>query len=116
MNKQILIERVKNTSYFKSEMGLYGDKDKKICFLWSPRAGCSITFKCFLDMIGLLDDAENYNVWIHNYRMEIMIPNTYYIGISDLKKDNYHIIKTIVNPYSRAVSIWRFQKNRWHSL
>jgi hypothetical protein len=114
MNKQQLIERVKNTDCFKSEMGIYGDINKKVCFFWSPRSGCSITFKCFLDMIGLLDDAEKYNEWIHNYRMEIMVPNIPYISIQDLKKNNYHIIKPIVNPYSRAVSIWRFQKS--HNL
>ena len=107
--KQILIERIKNTGCFKSNKELYGDRNKKICFLWSPRGGCSITFKCFLDMIGLLDDAEKYSNWIHNYRMEIMWPNISYISIPDLKKNNYHIIKIIVNPYSRAVSIWRVQ-------
>ena len=114
MNKEYLIERIKNTGCFKSDMGWYGDRNKKVCFLWSPRGGCSITFKCFLDMIGLLDDAKQYNEWIHNYRMEIMVPNTSYIRIPDLKKDKYHIIKTIVNPYSRAVSIWRFLKS--HNL
>ena len=107
MNKELLINKIKSTNCFKSNMELYGDINKKICFLWSPRAGCSITFKCFLDMIGLLEDAEKYNDWIHNYRMEIMWPNISYISISELKKNNYTIIKTIVNPYSRAVSIWR---------
>ena len=87
MNKEYLIERIKNTGCFKSDMGLYGDRNKKVCFLWSPRGGCSITFKCFLDMIGLLDDAKQYNEWIHNYRMEIMVPNTSYIRIPDLKKE-----------------------------
>ena len=114
MNKEYLIERIKNTGCFKSDMGLYGDRNKKVCFLWSPRGGCSITFKCFLDMIGLLDDAEKYSNWIHNYRMEIMLPNISCISILDLKKNNYHIIKTIVNPYSRAVSIWIFQES--HNL
>jgi hypothetical protein len=114
MNKELLINRLKNTGCFKSNKELYGDRNKKICFLWSPRAGCSITFKCFLDMIGLLDDAEKYNEWIHNYRMEIMWPNISYISIPDLINNNFTIIKTLVNPYSRAVSIWRAQKS--HNL
>jgi hypothetical protein len=115
MKKELLINKIKSTGCFKSNMELYGDRDKKICFLWSPRAGCSITFKCFLDMIGLLDDAEKYNDWIHNYRMEIMWPNISYISIQELKKNDYTIIKTIVNPYSRAVSIWRSQ-HQSHNL
>ncbi len=114
MDKELLINKIKSTNCFKSSMELYGDINKKIGFLWSPRGGCSITFKCFLDMVGLLDDAEKYNVWIHNYKVEIMWPNISYISISELKKNNYTIIKTIVNPYSRAISIWRAQKS--HNL
>jgi hypothetical protein len=114
MNKEFLINKIKSKNCFKSNNEIYGDKDTKIAFMWSPRGGCSITFKCFLDIIGLLEDAENYNDWIHNYRMEIMWHNIPYLSIPDMKFNNYHIIKTIVNPYSRAVSIWRAQSS--HNL
>ena len=118
-NKELLINNVKNTSCFKTYVKLpgdyyYGNTDKNVCFLWSPRAGCSITFKCFLDMVGLLDDAENYSNWIHDYKMYIFIKNVPEINIDVLSKKKCNIIKSIVNPYSRAVSIWREQKS--HTL
>jgi hypothetical protein len=116
MNKELLINNVKKRSCFKTYVKLpgdyyYGDIDKNICFLWSPRAGCSITLKCFLDMVGLLDDAENYSNWIHDYKMYIFIQNVPEININELSKKKCNIIKTLVNPYSRAVSTWRTQRN-----
>jgi len=113
-NKELMISKIKNTHSFKSNLEIYGDKDKKICFMWSRRAGCSITLKCFLDMVGLLADAEKYNNWIHTYKVDLYTPNVPYISIPELKKNNYNIIKTIVNPYSRAISIWRAQTS--HNL
>ena len=75
--------------------------------MWSPRAGCSITFQCFLDINNLLNEALNYNNFIHVYRMDIYQKNVPSIPLKQLIKENYIIIKSIVNPYSRAVSIWR---------
>ena len=65
-------------------------------------------------MVGLLDDAENYSNWIHDYKMYIFIKNVPEINIDVLSKKKCNIIKSIVNPYSRAVSIWREQKS--HTL
>ena len=87
----------------------YVDIDNKLCYLFSYRAGCSITFKCYLDQIGLLEDAIKYSPeWIHNYRVYLL--NTYARKI-DLKyiiENNYKIVKPILNPYRRIVSCWRF--------
>ena len=119
MDKDSLISRLKNTTCFRTWVKMpgdyyYGNVDKNVCFIWSPRAGCSITLKCFLDMVGLLDDAENYSNWIHDYKMNIYIRNVPEISINQLYKNNVNIIKTIVNPYSRAVSIWMAQSS--HNL
>ena len=119
MNKESLIGKVKNTSCFRTWIKLpgdyyYGNFDKNVCFIWTPRAGCSITLKCFLDMVGLLDDAENYSNWIHDYKMDIFIKNVPEININKLYENNVNIIKIIVNPYSRAVSSWLSQKS--HNL
>ncbi len=118
-NKELLISNVKKTACFRTYVKLpgdyyYGNSDKNICFLWSPRAGCSITFKCYLDMAGLLDDAEKYSDWIHDYKTYIFINNIPEININELSKKTCNIIKTLVNPYSRAVSIWRTQNS--HNL
>jgi hypothetical protein len=108
-NKELLIQKIKSKPCFKSNLEIYGDKDKQIAFMWSPRGGCSITLKCFLDMVGLLEDAEKYSRWIHDFRVDLHTPNVPYISIPEMKKRGFNIIKTIVNPYSRAISIWRAQ-------
>jgi hypothetical protein len=97
---------------FKSDYEIYGCNNKKIGFMWSPRAGCTITFKCFLDMVGLLKDAEIYNNWLHKYRSDVLLKNIKYLSLPYLKQNNFHIIKTIVNPYSRSVSVWRILGNK----
>jgi len=113
-NKEVLIEKIKSKPCFKSNLEIYGDKDKKIAFMWSPRGGCSVTLKCFLDMVGLLEDAEKYSTWIHDFKVDLYTPNVPIISIPAMKNLGFHIIKTIVNPYSRAVSIWRVQTS--HNL
>jgi hypothetical protein len=102
-----LIKHIKQTNCFKSDHGIYGDSLHKLAVMWSPRAGCSITFQCFLDINNLLNEALNYNKFIHMYRMDIYHKNVPTIPLKQLLKENYIIIKSIVNPYSRAVSIWR---------
>jgi hypothetical protein len=49
--KEQLIQKIKSKPCFKSNLEIYGDKDKQLAFMWSPRGGCSITLKCFLDML-----------------------------------------------------------------
>jgi hypothetical protein len=113
-NKEVLIEKIKSKPCFKSQLEIYGDTERKIAFMWSPRGGCSVTLKCFLQMMGLLEDAEKYSTWIHDYKVDLYTPNVPIISIPEMKKRGFHIIKTIVNPYSRAVSIWRVQSS--HNL
>jgi hypothetical protein len=86
----------------------------KICFTFSPRGGCSIAFQQFLDINDLLNDGLKYNNFIHAYRMDIIVPNITYRNISDLTEEKYTFIKFIINPYIRAVSIYRAQTS--HNL
>jgi hypothetical protein len=89
----------------------YVDNNNKICFTFTPRAGCSITFQQYLDMNELLKDAFDYSSWIHDYRCRIIDQNTKVDNIQDLINDRYDIIKFITNPYVRAVSIYRLQSS-----
>lgn len=84
----------------------YACKKNKICFTFSPRGGCSIAFQQFLDLNNLLNDGLSYNEFIHNYRIEIFIPNIKFCSIDNLVKQNYTFVKFIMNPYIRAVSIY----------
>ena len=62
----------------------------------------------------MLEDGLNYNAFIHNYRCEVFIPNITYKNIDDLIKEKYTFIKFIMNPYIRAVSVYRAQTS--HNL
>jgi len=113
------IDNIKKSSAFRTKINSdhlysdlwYGDRINKICFTFSPRGGCSISFQCFLDLVNLLEDALNYDKFIHNYRNDILDKNILYIDINQLIKENYIFIKFIMNPYIRAVSSFRVKNN-----
>lgn len=92
----------------------YVDNNNKVCFTFSPRGGCSIAFKLFLDLNSLLEDAIKFKPWIHDYRCEIIGRNTKICNINYFIKNNYSFIKFIMNPYIRAVSCYRPQRS--HNL
>lgn len=92
----------------------YCDNDNKICISFTPRGGCSISFQQYLDLVGLLKDGLDYNPFIHLYRCEIFDKNVNFIDIDELIKKQFTFIKFIMNPYIRAVSIFRVQKS--HNL
>ena len=92
----------------------YCDMKNKICITFSPRGGCSISFQQYLDLIGLLDDGLNYNPFIHEYRCRVFNPNVQFYDINQLVNEKYTFVKFIMNPYIRAVSIYRAQSS--HNL
>ena len=92
----------------------YVDKLNKLCFTFTPRGGCSISYQCYLDLLGLLNDGLNYNSFIHKYRGELFNKNVETIPINVLSNEGYTFIKFIINPYIRAVSIFRAQTS--HNL
>ena len=85
----------------------YGDKKNKICITFTPRGGCSIVFQQYLDLVGLLEDGLTYNSFIQLYRVNILNPIIPYCDIHQLVNEKYTFIKFIMNPYIRAVSIYR---------
>jgi FkbM family methyltransferase len=113
---------IKNVNYSaKTRMGnniysnlSYVNTLHKLVFSFTPRAGCSSVVKSYLDSLGLLQDAELYHPFIQAYRTDIMDPNIQYIPINQIKENGYTFIKFIMNPYIRAVSIFRIQTS--HNL
>lgn len=116
------IDNISKSSAFKTKMNSdhlysdlwYGDKINKICCTFSPRGGCTISFQCYLDLVNLLDNALNYNSFAHHYRTNILDNDITYIDINKLIEENYIFIKFIMNPYIRAVTIFRHQDS--HNL
>ena len=84
-------------------------KKNKICFTFTPRGGCSVSFQQYLDLIGLLNDGLNYNSFIHHYRIDIFNENVKFCNINKLINEKYVFVKFIINSYIRAVSIYRAQ-------
>jgi hypothetical protein len=89
------------------------DKNK-ICFTFSPRGGCSISFQQYLDLIGLLNDSLNHHEFVHVYRCNIFEPHVNNKNVYTLIDKKYKFVKFIMNPYIRAVSIYRAQTS--HNL
>jgi hypothetical protein len=116
-----LIENIKNSGAAKTKYGTsmysdlwYVDTKNKLCITFTPRGGCSISFTQYLDLLALLDDATNNYPWIHDYRTELLNHNIQNIPLEKLINQNYTFIKFIMNPYIRAVSIFRAQTS--HNL
>lgn len=120
-NKTTLIENLKSKNVSRTHFGnsiysdlWYVDNKNKVCITFTPRGGCSISFQQYLDLVGLLSDGLNYNNFIHWYRCDIFNNYTTIIDIKDLIEQKYIFIKFIINPYIRAVSIYRAQTS--HNL
>jgi len=118
-----LESNVKNKNLLRTAYGnsiysnlYYADPKNKICFTFTPRAGCSIVFQQYLDLVGLLNDGLEYNNFIHNYRCDIVDNNINYCNIKKLLNEKYIFIKFIMNPYIRAVSIFRAHTSHNYSF
>jgi hypothetical protein len=109
LKKNILEKNLSFTSYGNSAYSYlwYVDNKNKICITFSPRGGCSISFQQYLDLVGLLNDGLQHNSFIHEYRVYVFEKCISYKEISSLIEENYTFIKFIMNPYIRAVSIYR---------
>ena len=114
----VLINNIKSKKLFRTSYGKsvyrnawYIDDENKVCFTFTPRGGCSVAFQQYLDLVGLLDDGLNYDSFIHNYRNNVFTPNVMYKDINEFIGKEYTFIKFIMNPYIRAVSIYRSQSH-----
>lgn len=92
----------------------YTDDKNKFCFTFTPRAGCSVVFQQYLDILGLLEDGLIFSSFIHNYRVGVCDPNLNHVDINLLIERGYKFFKFIMNPYLRAVSIFIAQTS--HNL
>jgi len=109
MNEQYIQNIQKSSAVIvKENREMMGDEKNKMIIMWTPRAGCTITCHALFDLLGLRHDALEFNSHIHDYRMKYFLPYAKPINISAIKNENYTVIKTIMNPFSRAVSCWLF--------
>lgn len=81
-------------------------KDFPIVLFWSQKSGCTTLAKWFYHQIGLLDEAMEYNQWIHAYDQEVYKNKVNYLKavLPSISSGEKTTIKLIRNPYKRAVS------------
>jgi len=79
---------------------------------WSARAACTLAVSVFLDHLGLLDEAWEYDSFVHNYRVD-KLDRRFRVkpfgNKSQLTKPEVTSFKIVRNPYARAVSIYSHQ-------
>ena len=113
LKQNILDKNLSITKYGNSIYSYlwYVDNKNKVCITFTPRGGCSKAFQQYLDLVGLLNDGLNYHYFIHVYRTNIIDKCITYKEATELIEQNYTFIKFIMNPYIRAVSIYRAQSH-----
>lgn len=102
MNKKINRDSLKITMLYR--FPLY-NRGFPIILFWSQKSGCTILAKWFFFQLGLLDQALQYNPWVHYYREQVYEKQKDHQKnlIQDLIQGK-KTIKLVRNPYHRAVS------------
>lgn len=108
-NSKHLRNNIMNKKAIKSEWNGIGSEHLKVVLLWTERSGCTCSIKEILYHMGLLNDAISYHHWIHQYRSEQFLRHAKYMSMKQIRQNKYTVIKTIINPYSRAVSIFHMK-------
>ncbi len=79
------------------------DDRNKLIMDWSAKAGCTIATKMFFRHMGLLEEAQAYDEWIHNYREQVFY-RTHQTTLTKLQDPRYFKFKVVRNPFARATS------------
>jgi|SaaInlStandDraft_7_1057024.scaffolds.fasta_scaffold05040_7 hypothetical protein len=74
-----------------------------LVIIWQAKAACTIVNKMYYEEEGLLEEAEEYSNWIHDYREKHNI-ETHIIRNKGLNSKSTKYIHFVVNPYRRIVS------------
>lgn len=112
-----MIENIKKKNISRTVFGkstykdlFYCDNTNKICFTFTPRSGCSVCFQQFLHLVGLLDDALEFDPFIHKYRI-FLNPYIKVVPMKRLIEEKYFFLKFIINPYRRIISCFNYNPN-----
>ena len=79
--------------------------DKKICLFVNEKSGCTFATKWLFFHLGILDEAMEYDNWIHKYRYDIYYKqDRYRLNFISIFSNKYTRMKLVRSPYQRAVS------------
>lgn len=83
------------------------DLDRRLCLLFSNKAGCTTLTKWFFQQTGRLAAALRYHPWVHRYRIEVYLGEPgYREALAQIHRPDLHRAKLVRSPYSRAVSAY----------
>jgi len=79
--------------------------EKKLCLFVNEKAGCTFATKWFFFQLGILDEALNYDDWIHKYRYDVYYrSDNYRSSFISIFSNKHTRLKLVRSPYQRAVS------------
>ncbi len=98
--------RARQFKILKTGPNILVSPEKKLVVLWSAKSGSAFILKWYLYQLDLLEKAKEHSVWIHDYRKVLNAHPENNKNLRSLltKAKNYHIIKLVRNPFTRAVS------------
>ena len=113
MLKDKFVEELKSkfilVSFLMKKMGLKTlpliYPEKKICLFINEKSGCTFATKWLFFQLGILDEALEYDKWIHRYRYDIYYrTDNYRLNFLSVYSNQYTRLKLVRSPYQRAVS------------
>lgn len=79
------------------------DDRNRLIMDWSAKAGCTIATKMFFRHMGLLEEAQAYDKWIHAYREQVFY-RSHRTTMEKLRDPGYFRFKVVRDPFTRAIS------------
>ena len=98
---------VQNCAACSKQYGLV-DPEAKIVMGWTARAACTLAVGIFIDHLGQLKEAWDYDPSIHGYRM-YKLDKKYVATLEDVQNKEMTSFKIVRNPFARAVSSYSHQ-------
>lgn len=93
-----------------------------IILMWSHKSGCTTLLSWFFHQIDLLDIAQKYHPWIHQYEINVFKNKDSYAEelVGQLLNRKKEVYKLVRNPYKRAVSsflmLYYYDEPYWYEV
>ena len=89
------------------------DRPRRLLLDWSAKAGCTLAIKMLFRYQGLLDEAEKFSEWVHDYRIRVYYANYGVATHRDLIDPGLLKVKVVRNPSSPWVMVVRKPPSAW---
>jgi hypothetical protein len=86
------------------------DPEKRFIVMWSPKSACTTAYVWFSNLCGFLDEVAEVvesGGFPHRHRIKVYMHSHRYRDTIKTDTRDFHVVRIIRDPYSRAVSIFR---------